>query len=79
MMLNSLRNLKSRTRPMLLGLFMISMLSMSACSGILGKLARKQVGVPQLLAPLVDADTSRLIAEVNRLAAVKSIHGKLDI
>ena len=64
---------------MLLGLFMISMLSMSACSGILGKLARKQVGVPQLLAPLVDADTSRLIAEVNRLAAVKSIHGKLDI
>ena len=79
MMFNSLRNLKSRTRPVLLGLFMISMLSVSACSGILSKLARKQVGVPQLLTPLVDADTSRLIAEVNRLAAVKSIHGKLDI
>jgi hypothetical protein len=79
MMLNSLRNLKSRTRPVLLALFVISTLSLSACSGILGKLARKQVGVPQLLTPLVDANTSQLIAEVNRLAAVKSIHGKLDI
>src|SRR6267378_4766030 len=79
MMLNSLRNLKSRTRPVLLALSIISVLFVSACSGILGKLARKQVGVPQLLAPLVDADTASLIAEVNRLAAVKSIHGKLDI
>ena len=78
-MLNSLRNLKSRTRLVLLGLFMIGVLSVSACSGILGKLARSQVGVPQLLTPLVDGDTSRLIAEVNRLGAVKSIHGKLDI
>jgi len=35
--------------------------------------------VPQLLTPLVDANTAQLIAEVNRLAAVKSIHGKFDI
>ncbi|MCU1264439.1 MAG: hypothetical protein JWM21_757 [Acidobacteria bacterium] len=79
MMLNSLWNLKSRTRPVLFALFLIGILSLSACSGIIGKLARKQVGVPQLLTPLVDANTSQLIAEVNRLAAVKSIHGKLDI
>jgi hypothetical protein len=39
----------------------------------------KRVQVPQLLAPLVEADTPRLIAEVNRLAAVQSIHGKVDI
>ncbi len=79
MMFISLRNLKSQRRPILLLLFLIGALSLSACNGVLGKLARKQVGVPQLLAPLVDANTSQLIAEVNRLAAVKSIHGKLDI
>jgi len=79
MMLNSLRNLKSRTRPALLALSAISLLSFSSCSGLLGKLARKQVGVPQLLTPIRNADTSQLVAEVNRLAAVKSLHGKLDI
>jgi hypothetical protein len=35
--------------------------------------------VPQLLTPLSEADTPRLISEVNRLAAVRSIHGKVDI
>jgi len=35
--------------------------------------------VPQLLTPLVEANTTQLIAEVNRQAAVKAIHGKLDI
>lgn len=39
----------------------------------------KTVSVPQLLTPLSDANTSQLIAEVNRLATVKAIHGKLDI
>jgi hypothetical protein len=79
MMLNSHRNLKSRLRPVLLALALVSLFSGSACNGLLGKLARKQVGVPQLLTPLVDADMSQLIAEVNRLAAIKSVHGKLDI
>lgn len=79
MMLNSLGNLKSRMRPVLLALSVVSLLSFNACGGILGKLARKQVGVPQLLTPLVDADMSTLIGEVNRLASLKSLHGKLDI
>ena len=39
----------------------------------------KKVQVPQLLGPLTEADTPRLIAEVNRLATAKSIHGKVDI
>jgi len=39
----------------------------------------KKVQVPQLLAPLTDASTTQLIAEVNRLASVKSLHGKVDI
>ena len=79
MMLDSLRNLTSRMRPVLLALFVFSLLLLTGCSGILSKFARKQVGVPQLLTPSVNADMPQLIAEVNRLAAVKSLHGKLDI
>lgn len=51
-------------------------LGVSGC-GLFG--TRKRVQVPQLLSPLVEADTPRLIAEARRLAAVKSIHGKVDI
>jgi hypothetical protein len=40
---------------------------------------RKKVHVPQLLTPLVQADTARLVADINRLAAVQSIRGKVDI
>jgi hypothetical protein len=79
MMLDSLRNLKSRPRQVLLALAIASLFFGSSCSGVLGKLARKQVGIPQLLTPIVDAEMPQLIAEVNRVASVKSIHGKLDI
>jgi hypothetical protein len=48
----------------------------SGC-GIFG--THKKVQVPQLLAPLTEANTAKLIAEVNRLAAIRSIHGKVDI
>lgn len=37
------------------------------------------VGVPALLTPLAEANTPELIAEVNRVAAVSAIHGKIDI
>ncbi len=40
---------------------------------------KKTVGVPPLLAPLADAKTAELKAEINRLAAVRSIDGKVDI
>lgn len=39
----------------------------------------KKIQVPQLLNPLVEADTARLLSEVNRLAAVHSVKGKVDI
>lgn len=39
----------------------------------------KKVQVPQLLTPLAEADTARLISEVNRLATVQSLHGKVDL
>ena len=48
----------------------------SGC-GLFG--THKKVQVPQLLTPLAEANTARLIAEVNRLATVRSIHGKIDI
>jgi hypothetical protein len=41
--------------------------------------AHKTVGVPKALTPLSDASMPQLIAEVNRLAAARSIHGKVDI
>lgn len=45
--------------------------------GIFG--THKKVQVPQLLTPLAEANSARLISEVNRLAAIRSIHGKVDI
>lgn len=56
---------------------LIAMLWVSMGCGLFG--TRKKVQVPQLLAPLADSDTARLIAEVNRLASVQSIRGKVDI
>jgi hypothetical protein len=52
------------------------LLFISGC-GLFG--TRKQVQVPPLLTPIQEANRAQLIAEVNRLAAVKSIRGKVDI
>lgn len=60
----------------LLLILIAASLFLSGC-GLFG--THKKVQVPQLLTPLTDADTSRLVSEVNRLAAVHSIHGKVDI
>jgi hypothetical protein len=40
---------------------------------------KKHITVPQTLSPLVDADMEQMFAEINRLAAVKSLNGKVDI
>ncbi|MCA1635224.1 MAG: hypothetical protein LC802_16410 [Acidobacteria bacterium] len=40
---------------------------------------KRRVAVSQVLTPLVEADTSALFAEVNRLAGVRSLRGKIDI
>jgi len=44
-----------------------------------GRLIKSKVSVPQLLTPLEGADTARLIVEVNNLARVQSMRGKVDI
>ncbi|HLN98468.1 MAG TPA: hypothetical protein VK208_08415 [Pyrinomonadaceae bacterium] len=61
--------------PTILVLISVSIFS-QAC-GLFG--THKKVQVPQLLTPLSEANTAQLITEVNRLAAVRSIHGKIDI
>jgi hypothetical protein len=50
---------------------------LNAGCGLFG--THKKVQVPQLLTPLSEATRSRLITEVNRLASVRSLHGKVDI
>lgn len=66
--------LRSRL-PFLLTL--ISTLLFASGCGLFG--THKKVQVPQLLTPLTETDTARLISEVNRLASVRSVHGKVDI
>jgi hypothetical protein len=63
-------------RPLFLLLILTGLLSVSGC-GLFG--TRKQVQVPPMLTPVVEADRAQLVAEVNRIAAVKSIRGKVDI
>lgn len=41
--------------------------------------ASKKVQVPQLLTPLTEANKSQLMGEINRLANLQSIHGRVDI
>jgi hypothetical protein len=41
--------------------------------------ASKKVQVPQLLTPLSDAGKSQLLNEINRVSALQSIHGRVDI
>jgi len=70
-------NAKSITLPRFaLLLFLVSTLLTAGC-GLFG--AHTKVQVPQLLTPLTDANKASLMQEVNRLAAIKSIHGKVDI
>jgi hypothetical protein len=62
---------------LLLSVFTVSVLLFNSGCGLFG--AKKKIQVPQLLTPLFDADKNRLIQEINRLAMVTSIHGKVDI
>src|SRR5580765_5109964 len=75
-MLNStIVQLHTRSRLLLLTVIMVAILA-SGCS-LFG--THKKVQVPQLLTPLMEANTTQLTAELNRLAAVRSLHGKVDI
>lgn len=53
---------------------LLSLVFGAACN-----LVRKRVETEKLLTPLSDASTADLIAAVNRLVGVRSIHGRVDI
>lgn len=63
-----------RARLLTASLLACLLVAGSACN-----LVHKSVEVEKLLTPLSSASTQDLIAQVNRLANVKSIHGKVDI
>nr|ALS89420.1 MetaGeneMark_Unknown Function [uncultured bacterium] len=54
-----------------------SLLATSGCNSLFG--VKRKVNVPPLLGPLSEAATPQLTAEINRMADVRSIRGKVDI
>ena len=72
-MLNQIAAPRSLTRLPLILILISAWLLASGCA------THKKVQVAQLLTPLAEADTARLIGEIKRLATVHSIHGKVDI
>lgn len=68
---------RSNSRLACLSLIALGLLLMSGCASLFG--VRRTVTVPPKLGPLAEAPASQLIAEVNRLAVVRSIRGKIDI
>ncbi|MBD0369405.1 MAG: hypothetical protein ICV60_01020 [Pyrinomonadaceae bacterium] len=57
----------------------ISLLTAQGCKTLFGDIAKRTVTVPPLLKPLQTATSDQLIAEVNRVAAVRSLRGRVDI
>lgn len=64
-------------RSICLLILVLSLLFLSGCSKLFG--VKRTVTVTPLLGPLKDASTTELINEANRMAAVRSIRGKIDI
>ncbi|HEY0545164.1 MAG TPA: hypothetical protein VGC91_07190 [Pyrinomonadaceae bacterium] len=75
--LSPLRLKASLARAALAALVAISLVVMSGCASLFG--VKQTVSVPPRLGPLVDATMPQLVAEINRLATVRSIRGKVDI
>ena len=72
-------SLPKRSFPRVVSLLLLALglVVMSGCASLFG--VKKKITVYPVLSPLLDATTQQLISEVNRLAAVRSIKGKIDI
>jgi hypothetical protein len=68
---------RPQARHVLLFILALGLLLMSGCSSLFG--VKRTVTVTPLLGPLAEATTGELITEANRMAAVRSIRGKIDI
>lgn len=66
-------------RLAVLCLLIVSVLAGQGCKTLFGDIAKREVSVPPLLKPLQDATTAQLVAEVNRVSAVRSLRGRVDI
>lgn len=66
----------SKNRLLLLLAVLLAANAFSGC-GLFN--THRKVQVPSLLTPLADASSNQLMGEVNRLAALNSVHGKVDI
>jgi hypothetical protein len=75
--LSLLRLKTSLLRAALAALVATSLVVMSGCASLFG--VKQTVSVPPRLGPLADATMQQLVAEINRLATVRSIRGKVDI
>ena len=73
MPLSSALRFRAGARLLLTLMFAIVLLTATGCA------VHKTVEVPKPLTPLADASAPQLVAEVNRLATARSIHGKVDI
>jgi hypothetical protein len=71
---NASKDVASRV---VLSVVILSVLLFTSGCGLFG--AKRKISVDPLLTPLAEASKERLIQEVNRLATIKSIRGKVDI
>ncbi|MDQ3820490.1 MAG: hypothetical protein M3362_22800 [Acidobacteriota bacterium] len=77
---NSFSSPKGSSRRVVATLLLaLGLLLTSGCGKLLSKFVKNEVKIPPLLGPLADASTQQMAAEVNRLATVRSIKGKIDI
>lgn len=73
------RNERARARFLLIAFLATILTATGSGCNPLGRFIKREVSVPPLLAPLVEADTAQLVALVNRVAAVRSLRGRIDI
>ncbi|HEY0004326.1 MAG TPA: hypothetical protein VGB17_05910 [Pyrinomonadaceae bacterium] len=73
----SFRHREPLARLALVCLLLTLSLVTSGCATLFG--VKRTVAVPPLLSPLREAETAQLVAEVNRLASIRSLRGKVDI
>jgi len=76
-MLDSFLANRSLVRLLSFLVLISAILTTTACNGLFG--THKKVQIPQLLTPLSESDKTQLLNEINRLAATRSLHGKVDI
>jgi hypothetical protein len=70
----------SRTRRIASALVVCFALAVSSgCGALKERFVKNKVTVPPVIGPLVEAEMSGLVAEINRIAQVRSLQGRIDV